>query len=182
MDAMASAKPTRGYARNEREELILVAAGLKPDRVYREGRGAETIDRVHMRAGELLATVGGLRALGDSRRDIVEAVRRLHDQGAAVLDVETGFRSDRRGAEMLDRALAKLMGERVMPPGKAVAMQAKSLKARIGHRMPEREALKHWRDPRLTIGEAIQLMTGWSARTAYEHLGPRGLPAGPRGK
>ncbi len=73
-------------------------------------------------------------------------------------------------------------GRPIMPPGKAVAMQAKSLKARIGHRMPEREALKHWRDPRLTIGEAIQLMTGWSARTAYQHLGPRGLPAGPRGK
>jgi hypothetical protein len=182
MSTQATAKAARGYARNGRDELILIDSGLKADRIYLEGRGFETLARINMRPGELLATVGGLRALGDSQRDIIEAARRFHDAGAAVLDIETGWRSDQRGAEMLDRALMRLRGERVMPEGKAAAMQAKSVKARIGDRMPRRQAAMIWKDPRLTIGEAIAQMPGWSARTAYALLGPRGLPVGPRGR
>lgn len=172
----------RGYARNERERLILVDAGLSDDHIYMEGRGSEALDRIRMRQGELLGTVGGLRALGDSRRDIVAAVQHFHEMGAAIIDVMTGRRSDQHGAEMLDRALTRLRGELVMPEGKAAAMQARSVRARVGGRMPRRQALAIWRDPKLTIGEAIKRMTGWSARTAYTLLGKRGLPSGRMGK
>ncbi len=182
MNAKAIARAQRGYARNARDEAILLASGIKAEAIYLEGRGSETLGRVRMRASEVLATVHGLRALGDSRRDIVAEVARIHEAGAAVLDVETGLRSDRDGVAMLDRALARLRGERVMPEGKAASMQRRSVKARVGDRMPKREALGHWRNPRLTTGEAIELMTGWSARTAYIQLGARGLPVGPRGK
>jgi len=72
-------------------------------------------------------------------------------------------------------------GRPIMPPGKAESMQAKSVAARIGKRMPERQALTIWRDPNLTIGEAIKRMPGWSPRTAYLRLGKRGLPTGRRG-
>jgi hypothetical protein len=169
----------RGYARNERDELLLLSLGLNSERIYLEGRGAETLDRIIMRQGELLATVGGLRALGNSRRDIVAATRRVHDMGAAVLDIETMARSDQRGAEMLDRAIADLNGELSMRPGQAREMQRKSVRSRIGDRMSQREAMKHWRDPRLSNGEAIRRMPGWSVRTAYMKLGKRGLPCGP---
>ena len=155
--------------------------GLTPDRVYLEGRGHESLGRIRMRSGEILATVGGLRPLGNSRHAIMAELARIHAAGASVLDVATSQRSDHNGAEMLDRALARLRGEIVMPPGKAESMQAKSVAARIGKRMPERQALTIWRDPNLTIGEAIKRMPGWSPRTAYLRLGKRGLPTGRRG-
>src|SRR5580765_3526044 len=158
----------RGYARNEREELILIESGLKPEQIYLEGRGHETLSRIGMRSGELLATVGGLRVLGDSRREIVAAVQRIHKVGAAVIDVESRRRSDRHGVEMLDRALARLLGEIYMPDGKAKAMQTRSVRSRVGSRMGMREAIKQ--------------MAGWSARTAYLRLGKRGLPSGRLGK
>lgn len=182
MNAKAIARAHRGYARNARDEAILISSGLKAETIYLEGRGSETLGRIRMRAGELLATVHGLRALGDSQRDITVETRRLHEMGAAVLDIDTGHRSDRNGVDMLDAALRKLRAERVMPEGKAQMMQRKSVKARIGDRMPKREAMTHWRDPRLTTGEALLRMPGWTKRTAYHDLGPRGLPVGPRGK
>jgi hypothetical protein len=182
MATKANAKAQRGYARNARDEAILIGSGLKTSAVYLEGRGSETLGRIRMRPGELLATVQGLRALGDSRRDIVAAVKHIHSQGAAVLDIDTDERSDRNGVEMLDRALARLKNERIMPPGKAEAMQVKSVKARTNGRLPDRQALTIWHNPRLTIGEAIEQMPGWSARAAYMRLGKRGLPVGPRGR
>ena len=172
----------RGYCRNERERLILLDVGMPDHRIYLEGRGAESLDRIMMRQGELLATVGGLRPLGNSRHEIVAQVVRIRKMGAAIIDVETKQRSDRHGAEMLDRALARIKGEITMPPGKAETMQRKSVRSRIGDRMPMRQALAIWRDPKLTTGEAIKRMTGWSARTAYLRLGKRGLPSGRLGK
>ncbi len=73
------------------------------------------------------------------------------------------------------------VGRPIMPPGKAEAMQRKSVAKRTEGRIPKREAMGYWRDPRLTIGEAIERMPGWSARAAYMRLGKRGLPVGPRG-
>lgn len=157
-------------------------AGLPDEHIYMHGCGVEALGRIKMREGERLATVGGLRALGDSRHDIVAAVQHFHKMGAIIVDVMTGRRSDQHGVEMLDRALARLKGELVMPEGKAQAMQAKSVRARVGDRMPQRQAMVIWRDPKLTIGEAVKRMTGWSARTAYMRLGKRGLPRGRLGK
>lgn len=172
----------RGYARNGREEAILAASGIKPRQIYLEGRGGEGLATVHLRKGDELFTVHGLRALGESRRDIVDEVERIKQLGAVIVDVETGQRSDVDGVAMLDAALARLRGEKVMPPGKAERMQRLSVKARIGDRMGQREALAIWRDPRLSTGEAIAKMPGWSERTAYLKLGKRGLPTGRREK
>ncbi len=171
-----------GYARNERDEAILAEYGIPPARIWLEGRGAETIGRINMRPGETLATVGGLRPLGNSRQDIVAQVERIRSAGAVVLDVLTKLRSDQAGVAMYEAALRRLRGERVMPDGKAKAMQAKSVAIRTAGRLPERQALIVWKDPKLTTGEAIALMPGWSARSAYNHLGSRGLPVGPRGR
>lgn len=179
---MAKAPATRAYARNTREEAILVQSGMTPGAIYLEGRHGETLGRIRMRAGELLATVGGLRPLGGNRRDIVAAVTGLHAMGAAVLDIASGQRSDRDGVVMLDAALRAIRGESVMPPGKAQDMAHRSARARTAGRMPKREALAIWRDARLTIGQAIERMPGWSARTAYNLLGPRGLPTGRIGR
>jgi len=172
----------RGYARNARDETKLLAFGLKPRAIYVEGRCAETLSEIRMRPGELLATVGGLRALGNSRQTIIAALHRVHAADAAVLDIETSCRSDKRGAEMLHHALARIKGEATMANGQATEMQAKSVKARLKGRMPIREAMAYWRNPDLRNVDAIALMRGWSDGTAYKMLGKRGLPSGRRGK
>lgn len=176
-------KVARGYARHAKDEKRLIAAGVKPSAIYLEGRGAERLERIKMRPGEALGVVDGLRPLGDNRRDIAAAVRLIHSWGAQVVDVETGKRSADDGVDMLDEALARIHGERVMPSAKiAKEMQAKSVKARTKGRMGQREALVIWRKPELTVGEALMQMRGWSAGTAYRELGKRGLPSGRRGK
>lgn len=169
-----------GYARNEREETILIRAGMSPRYVYLEGRESETLSEAirALRSGGLVAVVGGLRAFGDKRGAIMASLAEVHNRGGVVLDIDTGLRSDRNGAEMLDGALRKITGQSRMPPGKAEAMAAKSARVRRKGRMPKREALVFWRDPALTARQAIELMTGWQLRTAYDHLGSRGLPSG----
>ena len=175
-------KVARGYARTAKDEKRLITSGLKPSAIYLEGRGSERLDRVEMRPGEALGVVDGLRSFGDNRRDIAAAVKRVHSWGAVIVDVETGKRSADHGVEMLHEALAAIHGERVMPSAKiAKEMQAKSVKARTKGRMGQREALVFWRDPTLTVGEAIMQMRGWSPGTAYREIGKRGLPTGRRG-
>lgn len=170
-----------GYARNVRDERILLDSGIKAQRVYLEGRGSETLARVALRAGDELHAVQGLRALGNARYEIVAEVTRIHALGAVVVDVETGQRSDRDGVAMLDAALRLIRGERTMPPGKAQRMQAASVKARTKDHLSDREALAFWRDPKLTAGEAAERMR-MGVRTAYNRFGNRDLPRGPRGK
>lgn len=169
-----------GYARNTREEKRLLAAGLKPAAIYLEGRGNETLGRIKLRPGEVLLTIGGLRALGDSRRMMALVARLIHDQGAVVQDVDTGERSDQRGVEMLDSALSRLHGERTMPdPKVASAMAARSAAAKVKGRMPVNEARKVWgNNPMLGNGEVLALMPGWSEGSAYLTFGKRGIPTG----
>ena len=53
---------------------------------------------------------------------------------------------------------------------------------RVKGRMPKREALIIWRNPKLSVSEAIELMTKWKQATAYKQLGKRDVPAGRRPK
>lgn len=170
-------KIARGYARNEREEQKLRERGITI--IYRGDRG-EVLGRFKMRPGELLGVVN-LRAFGPARRDMVEAIRQVHKWGAAIIDVgdvNRPLRSDRDGAEMLDRALVKF----VPSAEHARELQRRSVLARTEGRMHKRDAQSIWRNPRLTTLEAIDLMRGWSERSAYNALGPRGVIVGRRPK
>lgn len=165
----------RGYAATKADKERLAAAGVRV--IYRAYDG-ETLDRFKMRKGELLAVVGGLRAFGEARRDMVDAVKRVHATGAAILDLDTNLRSDRDGVEMLHRALS--------PKGPsaefAAEMQAKSVRVRVKGRMDKRSALTIWRNPKFSTAEAIELMSKWTQATAYKQLGRRDVPAGRRKK
>lgn len=173
----------RGYARNSADQRRLVQAGLKDREIYREGQGRESFGNWKLRRGDTLLTVHGLRAFGDTRKAMREAVDLVQSWGAEIEDVETGDRTDAKGAQMLDDALARIHGERrIVSPSRAREMQAASVKKRVKGRMPKREALKIWRNADLTIGEAVAAMgPGWSAGTAYRQLGVRGVPTGRRG-
>ena len=121
--------------------------------------------------------VVNLRAFGPARRDMVAAIKQVHKWGAAVVDLN-GLRSDHDGAEMLDRALVKFSPS----PEYAREMQRRSVLARTEGRMHKRDALIIWRNPKLTNEEAIDLMRGWSLRSAYDKLGPRMIMPGRRAK
>ena len=164
----------RGYAANAADEKRLKALGIKT--IYRGDKG-ETLDRFRMRKGELLGVVNGLLAFGEARRLMVDAVKSIHSCGAAIIDAETGLRSDRDGVEMLAQALAPRR-----PSDAYREAQAKGVANRVRGRMGKREALIIWRNPKLSVKEAIELLHKWTQATAYKQLGKRDVPAGRRPK
>lgn len=171
MDAITATAIRRGYARNESDAIRLKAAGIKT--IYRGDKG-ETLGKFRMRPGELLAAVGGLKAFGEAKGAMVAATKLMASWGAAIVDVDTGLRSDRDGAEMMFEA-TKL---RNLSPAAAATMQAASVKARVNGRMAENQARRIWKDSRYSVAEAIEIMVGWSQRAAYTTFGKRDIGAG----
>lgn len=165
----------RGYARNEADERLLRAANVKT--IYRGDKG-ETLGKFRMRSGEILFVIDGLKAFGDAKSAMVAATKLVNSWGAAIVDVGSGLRSDRDGAEMLFEA-TKL---RNLSPAVAKAMQKASAKTRTNGRMPDNQARRIWKDSRYSVAEAIELMHGWSQRAAYTTFGKRDIGAGRRPK
>jgi len=170
---------TRGYARHEKDAARLEATGLTPRQIYRVDKG-QTLDRFKMRKGEYLGVVDGLLAFGPGRRAIDKAVKLVHSWGARVLDVETGKDSCNHGVSMLNVALD--------PPKPSKEYMAELAREKAEKRRKElgvmgvREATIIWRNPKLSVKEAIDLMHGWKPANAYKVLGRRDVPAGRRPK
>lgn len=170
----------RGFARDEKDENRLLAAGVKT--IYRGDKG-EILGKFKMRDKELLGVVDGLRAFGTTRSEMISAVKLMKSWGAAIIDAETKLRSDADGAEMLDDGLTKFHGEAKMPGGSRQArlMQTKSVEIRTKGRMPRHEAEIIWKDTgAFTLPQALALMNGWSQSSAYRVLGDRGAKPGRR--
>lgn len=173
MAAGKTVEITRGLARNEKDEKRLRAAGVtKP--IYRMDRGEE-LGRFKLRKGESLGVVDGLRVFGETKRDIVWAVKLVHSWDARIIDVETGLCSGKDGAEMVINALAP-----VRPSEEYRKMQAAAVRERVKGRMSQHDALAIWRNPNLSTKEAISLMPKWSQATAYKQLGKRDAIPGRR--
>lgn len=131
-----------------------------------------------MRQGECLGIIGGLRAFG-GLRDVPKAVKRFHDQGATVLDVETNqdtrahgiaMREDMTKPQRQSKEYEKLLAEE----------RAEARRKRDG-KMGKRESYVVWRNPKLSIAEKADL-TGWPPSTLNAVFGPSGAPAGRRPK
>lgn len=178
----------RGYIRHfrawsaKRQAKLLAAAGVPDKGIYRDSEWPACLNA--LRPGDVLVVGGGLRVMGENRREIRAAVDAIKAKGAIVRDAETGRTAGGDdGVALMDEAIARLAGERGAPtPKRAREMQKLGLKARTKGRMSKREALTIWRDPALTGPEAIEKMRGWTQASAYRHLGDRQLPAGPRSK
>lgn len=168
----------------KRQEEILRAAGV--ERFYREGVAGQTLEVAvrALRGDELLECAAGMRSLGSSRKEIMEALALIKKKGRVIVDPETKERSDRDGAEMLDRALAKIRYELTMPSEQfAKEIGSKGGKARAkkfkAGRMPENTARSKWLDRSIrTNREALLQMPGWSMETAYRFFGKSGRPPG----
>ncbi len=168
----------KGYARNAGDEKRLLAAGLPAKDIYREDSGAEQWGNWRLRTGEELWIVNGLLSFVTNRRAMMKALDTVEAWGAVIVDAETGLRSDKNGAKLLDLGLRKRHGEMAMKPGQAEEMQEASVAARTKGRMPKRQALVLWRNPELKTAQAIKRMKGWSRGTAYRAFGKRGVPSG----
>ena len=172
-------KAIRGYARNEKDAKRLEAGGLLPRQIYRADKG-QTLDKFKMRPGEFLGVVDGLLAFGSGRRAIGLAVKLIHSWGARALDVETGKDTCNHGVQMLNTAIDP------PKPSKEYMAEMARLKAEKRRKdtgvMAIREATIIWRNPKLSVNEAIDLMHGWKPANAYKVLGKRDVPAGRRPK
>lgn len=170
-------KIVRGYARDEKDHDRLRAAGVRT--VYRADKG-ETFERFKLRSGEGLGVVDGLLTLGENRQAITKAIAVIHGWGAVLIDAETGKNSRDHAFEMMSDALdpAKPSAEYMR------ILQKKSAEKRRRNRTPrmsEREALPVWRNPKLTVKEALAIIA-WPQATAYHILGKRFVVAGRRPK
>lgn len=177
----------RGYARAyprcpvPAQTEALVAYGCPRRAIYTEDKDGFPAFAQSLRSGEIAGMLGGLRVIGDNRKTIVEGVAMVHAKSAAIVDIETGQRSDRDGAHMLDAALARIHGEKKIGD-RASAMGKKGAKAkwarRRNARMPTNQARVLWFDKGISADEALASMTGWSKPAAFREFGPSGRPPG----
>lgn len=170
----------------ESQVEALVAAGCRRRDIYGEGQDANFDALVRAaRKDQVIGTAGGLRVFGDSRRQMMTALDRLEKKGAVVLDIETGEQSDLRGAQMLDRALSRVAGSRIMSTDSAASERGRlggvARKFKLhAKRMPIAEARKHWFNMAISIEEAVERAgPGWSKITMHREFGPSGRPKGP---
>lgn len=164
----------RYLARNGPDEKRLLATGAKIGSICRADKG-EAPGKFGMRKGEYLGVVDGLRAFGETKAEMVAAVKLVHSWDATIKDAETGLCSRRDGAEMMAAALGPKR------PSKAYkAMQERSVRSRIKGRMPMREAQAIWNRADLSIDEKLALMRGWSKFTTYKAFGKTGIVSGRR--
>lgn len=168
--------PARWYAPDEKTQKRLIALGAPKGKIYMGWTKAEHWERVTMRNGECLGIVGGLRAFG-GLRDIPKAVKRFHDQGATILDVETKQDTRTDGVEMRND-LSKPQ-RRSEEYDKLLIEERADARRKKDGKMLKREAYIVWRNPKLSIAEKADL-TGWPPSTLNAVFGPSGAPAGRR--
>lgn len=163
-----------GFTLKQQEKIL---APLPGDKVYIEGRGAETFEAAlkACRGIQVLEVAGGFRPLGDSISMVLENLEPLDRLGKVVFDPMSSRRSDKNYAAMCRGYLASLRGEssigdRAPHIGKLGGMAL--AKKRRERRMPEKQAKKIWLDRRhIRNRDALLLMDGWTEPTAYSRLG-----------
>jgi hypothetical protein len=170
--------PDRWYAHDEKAFKRLTALGAPAGKIYKGWTKVEHWSRIIMRKGEWLGIVGGLRAFG-GLRDIPKAVKRFHDQGATILDVETKMDSRADGVTM--RHDATKPQRQSQEYDRLLAEERADARRKKDGKMLKREAYVVWRNPKLSIAEKADL-TGWPPSTLNAVFGPSGAPAGRRPK
>jgi hypothetical protein len=162
-------KPVRWYAPTKKVLARLLALGVPKGAIYDAEKG-ETWDKITMRHGESLGVLDGLRGFG-GKRSIKGALARFHDQGATVVDIETGQDSRTHGVAMYAEATST---RRKMPESEKLA-RAEARRKKDG-KMLKRDAYEVWRG--IGTVEQKEEATGWSRAALYAEFGKTGAPAG----
>jgi DNA invertase Pin-like site-specific DNA recombinase len=153
---------------------------------YVEGEDETATDAVRsLREGDELC-VTTLDRLAGKRTLLREMIEEVHKRGAVIVELSTGRRSDDVSAlpGMIAEAFEMLLRDH--------RHQQRRLGRKTGRkggrkpkddRMDEKEARAIWRDRTMQDWQALLKMPGWSKRSAYRLLGPRGFAAGwPKGR
>ena len=163
----------KAYAAHKADEATLRKQHGVKVAIYRGDRG-ETVDKIRMRDGELLAVPRGLLTFGPNRSDWLKAEAAVHDHGAAIYDLASGLRSDRNGARMFNDA--------IYPPRPIEdyqEAQAKSVFSRVGDRTAKKKrAEKIWFNGKLSIREK-EALSGVPQSTLYHWFGKTRVPKEP---
>lgn len=166
----------RWYAPDEKAMKRLIAAGAPKEKIYFGWTKTQHWEKVTMRDGEGLGVVDGFRAFGTTKRPVKQAVQRFHDQGATIIDVETGMDSCRHGVQMYE-AITK--PPRPSPEYLRQLQEEKREAWRIKNGvMPKEKAYIIWRNAAMSVPDKLDLMHGWTKDLAYREFGHTGRPAG----
>lgn len=177
-----------GYRKEPEKAQIAFheANGIPRRRIYVEGQGSESLSTAirALRPGDMLEVIG-FRVLGSNRREILAGYEAIRAKGAGVLDAKTGERAKDDGAVMLAKALASIQGDASATSDEELAERARKggeamRKKALKKRMNKRDALVIWKNPDLTVAQALKKMKGWTQASAYRDLKSRGIPAGRR--
>lgn len=126
-----------------------------------------------------------LRGLASNRKEIFEALRKIHARGAWVVDIDTGRKSNGPDlTDLIEEAMDALVGQRRGNNPKASEYgkigQVASIKVRVAGHMPLSEAQPIWADKELSTAQAMAIINGnpnykkeWSQSTLYRSLGAR---------
>lgn len=148
---------------------------------YVEGENETAQDAVRsLREGDELC-VTTLDRLTVKRTALREMIEEVHKRGAVIVELWTGRRSDDVAAlpGMIAEAFEALLRDHRHQQRRAGRKTGKRGGRKKLDRMDEKEAKAIWRS--LEYPEdwrALQHMPGWTQRTAYRWLGPRGIRVG----
>lgn len=148
---------------------------------YVDGEDEDVMVAVRsIREGDELC-VTTLDRLAPKRVRLRELIEEVHSRGGVIVELETGRRSDdvRALPGMIAEAFEALLRDHRHQQRRAGKKNGKRGGRPVKvDRMDERLARPIWTNRELSDWQALQLMSGWTLRSAYRHLGPRGFPAG----
>lgn len=172
-------EPVRWYAPDQKAFDRLVALGAPERAIYRGWKG-ELPGKFKMRQGEHLGVVNGYAAFGPGKRAIKAAVDAIHENGAAIRDVETGQDSHTHGHLMFDAATAPRRQSAEFK--KQMADERADARRKKDGVMLKRDAFTEWHKKNgMSVDEKAAII-GWPRATLYAEFGPSGAPAGRRPK
>jgi len=166
----------------QRKALESIGVGV----IYEESEHETLDDMIRSRRPGDTVYVTSLSRLARTKEGILIAIDRLRERGCVIVETTTGRRSDRLEdcPHMIMDAVSDIAQDNRALPSKlaaefgrrgALATAAK----KQAERTPESEAKLIWRgNPDKTNREVLDMLTGWTERAAYRHLGPRKREAG----
>lgn len=193
-----------GYIRADKrmgeapQRKILEESGLEKSAIYVETDNGSLeilnwiIEKKMRQTAHDTVDVAYLHRLHSNSDGMAMMIKRIMGRGGVVVEAATGTRSDDSLAmvsalhDSIAALSGRLSGTARTRIGKAGAAASPVTKPK-SKRMPAYEAIQFWHDLTLHSMDAIGAMNAddryldkWSYASAYRHLGPRGIPAGPR--
>lgn len=154
------------------------------DAIYVHGEEPMVVeDFVNSLRAKNEAVVCWMAVLAANRRHLQDVLADIHNKDCAVVELETGRRSDnKRDVEaMIFDAVADLAADVRPSKYKAARDGAKGGRPRLDSQETVERARKIWFDVRVKTYEDAAIASGWSWRKMHRYFGPRDPDAKFRG-